>query len=70
MFGFKDPARLIDGDLELVLVEEYKGNPDNTASARTCELAGGELVEIVDLPKDTDMYRKGEPQKCRYKIEL
>jgi len=23
MFEFKDPGRLIDGDLELVLVEEY-----------------------------------------------
>ena len=138
MFEFKDPGRLIDGDLELVLVEEYPGdpdigfvpayrfemrltgadkkvgnthhivmhgghiahgvlpeqrghryaaracrllfplarghdlktiwitcNPDNIVSARTCE-----LVEIVDLPEDTDMYRKGERQKCRYKIEL
>jgi predicted acetyltransferase len=150
MFEFKDPGPLIDSDLELVLVEEYPGNPDigfvpayrfemrltgtgtkvgnielrignthhivmygghvaygvlpghrghrraaracrllfplarshglktiwitcnpdNIASARTCELAGGELVEIVDLPEDTDMYRKGERQKCRYKIDL
>lgn len=45
-------------------------NPDNIASARTCELAGAELVEIVDLPEDTDMYQRGERQKCRYKIEL
>lgn len=45
-------------------------NPDNIALARTCELAGGELVEIVDLPEDTDMFREGERQKCRYKIEL
>ena len=28
MFAFKDPGRLIDGDLGLVLVEEYPGNPD------------------------------------------
>ena len=28
MFEFKDPGRLIDGDLELVLVEEYAGDPD------------------------------------------
>ena len=27
-------------------------------------------VEIVDLPEDADMYRKGESQKCRYKIDL
>ena len=45
-------------------------NPDNVPSARTCELAGGELVEIVNLPEDTDMYQKGERRKCRYKFEL
>ncbi|MBN1873017.1 MAG: GNAT family N-acetyltransferase [Anaerolineae bacterium] len=45
-------------------------NPDNFASRRTCELAGGELVEIVDLPEDTDMYQEGERQKCRYRITL
>jgi tagatose 1,6-diphosphate aldolase len=45
-------------------------NPDNFASRRTCELAGAELVEIVDLPPDTDMYRRGERQKCRYRLAL
>lgn len=45
-------------------------NPDNAPSRRTCELAGGELVEIVDLPEDTDMYRAGVRQKCRYRIDL
>ena len=44
-------------------------NPDNIASRRTCELAGAKLVEIVNLPEDTDMYRKGERQKCRYRID-
>lgn len=43
-------------------------NPDNIASARTCELAGAELIKIVDLPEDTDMFQEGERQKCRYKI--
>jgi predicted acetyltransferase len=42
-------------------------NPDNYASRRTCELAGFELVEIVDLPPTSDMYREGERQKCRYR---
>ena len=42
-------------------------NPDNYASRRTCELAGFELVEIVNLPPDSDMYRSGERQKCRYR---
>jgi predicted acetyltransferase len=45
-------------------------NPDNFASRRTCELAGAELVEIVDLPPDTDMYHRGERQKCRYRLTL
>ena len=45
-------------------------NPENIASARTCELAGGELVETVDLPENTDMYRRGERRKRRYRFEL
>jgi predicted acetyltransferase len=44
-------------------------NPDNYASRRTCELAGFEFVEIVDLPSNTDMYRAGERQKCRYRFD-
>ena len=45
-------------------------NPDNAASAKTAELAGARLVEIVDLPEYSDMFQEGERQKCRYKIEL
>ena len=45
-------------------------NPDNVASRRTCELAGAELVEIVDLPEDSDMYQRGERQKCRFRLDL
>jgi len=45
-------------------------NPDNIASRRTCELAGATFVEIVDLPRETDMYRHGERQKCRYRLDL
>jgi predicted acetyltransferase len=45
-------------------------NPDNLASRRTCELAGAELVEIVDLPRDCDMYAKGDRQKCRYRLAV
>lgn len=45
-------------------------NPDNVASRRTCELAGAEFVEIVDLPENTDMYQEGERQKCRYRLDL
>lgn len=45
-------------------------NPDNWASRRSCELAGLELVEIVDLPPTIDMYFQGERQKCRYRLYL
>lgn len=45
-------------------------NPDNFASRRTCELAGAQLVEIVDLPEDTDMYQEGERQKCRHRLDV
>jgi predicted acetyltransferase len=45
-------------------------NPENAASRRTCELAGAELVEIVDLPSDCDMYADGERRKCRYRLLL
>ena len=45
-------------------------NPDNMASRRTCEIAGGKLVEIVDLPPDNDQYQEGDRQKCRYRFDL
>jgi predicted acetyltransferase len=45
-------------------------NPDNYPSRKTCEALGCELVEIVDLPEDIDMYQEGERQKCRYKWSL
>ena len=45
-------------------------NPENLASRRTCELAGAELVEIVDLPEDCDMYARGDRQKCRYRLGI
>ena len=45
-------------------------NPDNLASRRTCELAGARFVEIVDLPPDSDMYERGERQKCRYRLDI
>ena len=45
-------------------------NPENVASRRTCELVGGQLIDIVDLPPETDMYKEGERQKCRYRFVL
>ena len=45
-------------------------NPDNIASRRTCKIAGGKLVEIVELPPDNDQYHKGDRHKCRYRFDL
>lgn len=45
-------------------------NPNNMASRRTCERLGAELVEIVDVPKDNDVYAPGSERKCRYRLPL
>lgn len=45
-------------------------NPENIASRRTCELAGADFVEIVDLTSNIDMYQEGERRKCRYRLDL
>lgn len=45
-------------------------NPENHASRRTCEYAGGKLLEIVELPEDNDMRGDGETEKCIYRFEL
>ncbi len=45
-------------------------NPNNIPSRRTCEILGAKLIEIVDLPEHTNMYKRGERQKCRYRLDL
>ena len=45
-------------------------DPENAASRRTLELAGGCLIEIVDVPRDCIIFRNGHPRKCRYKFDL
>lgn len=45
-------------------------NPDNYPSRKTCEYACGELLEIVELPSDSDMRERGETEKCIYRFEL
>jgi predicted acetyltransferase len=44
-------------------------DPDNLASRRSCELAGAELIEIVDVPTDCIIHRSGHPRKCRYLLD-
>lgn len=46
-------------------------NPDNIPSRKTCEYAGGVLVEIAELPEDNDMrLEDGETEKCIYRFNL
>ena len=45
-------------------------DPDNYASRRTCERLGAELIDVVELPQDSDMYQDGERFKCRYYLDL
>lgn len=45
-------------------------NPDNVASRKTCEYVGGELLEVVELPMDSDMRKRGETQKCIFKFNI
>jgi predicted acetyltransferase len=44
--------------------------PENAASRRSCELAGAELQEIVDIPEEHGMYEMGMHRTCRYRIDL
>lgn len=45
-------------------------NPENIASRKTCEYAGGELLEVTELPDDSGMRDRGETQKCIFKFKL
>jgi tagatose 1,6-diphosphate aldolase len=45
-------------------------NPDNLASRRTCERLGATMVDIVPVPKDHDLYARGDYEKCRYRLDL
>ena len=44
--------------------------PSNKASSRTCELAGGTLLEIRDIPEDNEMYAEGKRQVMIYYFAL
>lgn len=41
-------------------------NPDNGASRRTIEKLGSELLGVETIPKNTDLYARGERIKLRF----
>ena len=45
-------------------------NPDNLPSRKTCERLGATLEEIVAVPPGSDLYRRGEKEKCRYRVDV
>ncbi len=45
-------------------------NPDNLPSRRTCERLGAELIDTVDVPRDSDVFAPGSERKCRYLLAL
>lgn len=45
-------------------------NPANTASSRTCLLAGCQHVCTVPLPEDTDLYQRGDREVMVYRKAL
>jgi len=44
--------------------------PENIASARTCELAGGKFVEVTDIPEDNEMYEEGKRKVSIYRFDI
>jgi tagatose 1,6-diphosphate aldolase len=45
-------------------------NPDNWPSRRTCERLGAQLIDIVDVPRESELYSHGNERKCRYLLTL
>ncbi len=45
-------------------------DPDNRASARTCELAGGRYLETAPIPEDNEMYARGKRQVMVWRFDL
>lgn len=45
-------------------------DPQNVPSRRTCERLGAEMIEIVSVPENHNMYERGHKEVCRYRLEL
>ena len=45
-------------------------NPENLASKRSCELAGAEYIETVDVPETSQYYARGIHHKRRYRLAV
>ncbi len=45
-------------------------SPENIASYKTLEKLKGELVDVVEVPKDHELYMRNEKIKCIFKYKL
>jgi predicted acetyltransferase len=45
-------------------------DPKNTASQKTCEIAGAKYIETVRLPKTDEQYAQGNRYKRRYRVAV
>ena len=45
-------------------------DPANTASSRTCQLAGGQYLETAKIPEDHNMYEEGMREVMVYRFDL
>ena len=45
-------------------------DPDNAASSRTCQLAGGRYLETAAIPEDNEMYAEGKRRAMIYRFDL
>ena len=44
--------------------------PENIASSRTCQIAGGEYLETVKVPEDNEMFLEGKFYSMIYRFDL
>ena len=45
-------------------------DPNNKASARTCELAGGQYQETATIPEDNEMYAEGKRKVMIWRFDF
>ena len=45
-------------------------DPDNLASVKTCERAGGKLLETAAIPESSDMYQRGRRYVNVYRFDI
>ena len=45
-------------------------DPKNTASSRTCEIAGGKFIKIEAIPQDNEMYAEGKREVKIFRFDI